>query len=94
MVPDGVNGVRMFNATVLSAKPRLKPSILVLAITDRKTPEITLRVKSTKARIEILNPIIANGAEIWFQGTPVLFSRDPFMVTFEVQVEDIKFERP
>lgn len=94
MVPAGVDGVDMFKATVLSVSPISKPSVLVASIVDRKTPEITLKVKDTLGRVQALNRTVPIGAKIWFRGTPVLFSKHPFMITFDVLGENVRFERP
>ena len=77
-VPGGVNGVSMFRATVLSAKPANAPSILVVSIVDKTTPEITLHLR------ENLRQSVKPGSDVWFEGVPVSFSKDPFMVTFEI----------
>src|SRR5712692_1034659 len=43
MVPGGAGGVEYFTGTLLSAEPAEQPRVLVLAISDRSTPEVTLR---------------------------------------------------
>lgn len=87
-VPGGANGVSMFRATVLSAKPAQAPSVLVISIVDKSTPEVTLRLQ------ENLRRRVEPGSDVWFEGVPVSFSKDPFMVTFDVSVDKVKFERP
>jgi hypothetical protein len=37
---------------------------------------------------------VHRGMNIWFQGIPVSYSKDPFMITFDVRVEDVRFEPP
>lgn len=88
LVPGGTNGWDDFHGTVLSAEPRAKPSKLVVSIVDRKTPEITLRLGAA------LKKEVHSDSDVWFHGVAMEFSRDPFMVTFDVNIEDVKFERP
>src|SRR6266850_2128577 len=42
-VPGGVEGITVFTGTLLSAEPAAKPSVLVVAISDSTTPEVTLK---------------------------------------------------
>jgi hypothetical protein len=94
MVPGGANGVDMFQGTLVSAKPSSAPSILVLSmIIGEKTPEVTLRLIDLEGRPTRLNRRIDPGAAVWFHGIGVSFSREPFMVTFDVHVKDLRFER-
>src|SRR5512141_3211952 len=44
-VPGGAGGVQYFTGTLLSADPAEQPRVLVLAISGRRTPEVTLRFK-------------------------------------------------
>ena len=86
-VPGGTNGVTMFMATVVSASPSSKPSTLVVAIVDNATPEATLKLDRS------LRDPVKPGAKVEFQGVPVAFSKEPFMITFDVAVDELKFER-
>ncbi|HEY2018192.1 MAG TPA: hypothetical protein VGH38_32020 [Bryobacteraceae bacterium] len=83
-VPGGAGGVSAFKATILSARPALRPKELVVAIADAKTPEVTLRLDTALAA----KP--ETGSEIEFDGVPDSFTADPFMVTFQVERANIK----
>src|SRR6266851_443040 len=48
MVPGGADGVTMFIGTLLSAEPEAQPSVLVVAISDGTTPEVTLQMKDAE----------------------------------------------
>lgn len=86
LVPGGANGVRTFKATLVSATPSSKPMVLLVAVSDHTTPEATLNLSGS------LKKSVKPGAEVEFQGVPVAFSRAPFMVTFDVSVNDVKFD--
>jgi hypothetical protein len=63
---------------VLSSDPKDQPRILVLAMSDKSTPEVTLAVKASH-----LTEKVRDGAEIIFKGVPTAFSTQPFRVTIE-----------
>src|SRR5260370_38977730 len=48
MVPGGAGGVTLFTGTLLSAEPAAQPSVLVVAISDSTTPEVTLQLKDSE----------------------------------------------
>ena len=78
LVPGGVEGVKKFKATVISARPAVRPKELVVGI-DPSAPEITLKLDSPLAGK------VAEGSEIEFEGVPTTMTKDPFMVIFEVE---------
>ena len=84
----------MFKATVVSAKWDAIPPELVVAITDTTTPEITLHVNEAAHKASTAQRKVKAGDDVWFQGVPKAFTQDPFMVTFDVQVEDVRLEAP
>jgi hypothetical protein len=43
MIPGGAGGVVLLTGTLLSAEPVAQPTVLIVAISDAKTPEATLR---------------------------------------------------
>ena len=94
LVPGGVNGALMFKATVVSAKWDATPPELVVAIADTKTPEITLQVNDPSHKASAAQRKIKAGDSVWFQGSPRAFTQEPFMVTFDVQFEDVRLEAP
>ena len=65
---------------VLSSTPKNEPSVLVIAMSDKSTPEVTLKVESGH-----LVEAIHDGAEIMFKGVPKAFSKQPFRLTIEAR---------
>jgi hypothetical protein len=87
----GENGEAYFNSNVKSAavpklkgkivdaKPPVRSKELVLALSDASTPEITLKLDAPlTGKPEI-------GTEIEFEGVPSAFTKDPFMLTMDVE---------
>ena len=68
--------------TLVSIKPALRPKELVLAIDDADTPEVTLKLETP------LPGKAEKGTEIQFQGVPSAFTKEPFMLTFDVDSKD------
>ena len=64
--------------TVLSSDPKDQPRVLVLAMSDRSTAEVTLRVEPGH-----LEETVQDGAEIIFKGVAREFSKQPFRLTIE-----------
>ena len=74
--------------TLISATPKEQPSILVLSLTDGITPEVTLHLKDDNNRKDShVNGPIMRGSQIQFEGIPVAFTQNPFMLTFHVLLE-------
>jgi hypothetical protein len=97
MVPAGAGGVVLFTGTLVSSEPVAQPSVLIVAISDAKTPEVTLRFKDSEWRDTHLNGPLMLGSIVQFEGVPVSFTREPFMLTFEVSVtkrSHVHFGRP
>jgi hypothetical protein len=84
LLPGGVDGVRYLTGTLLSAEPTAEPSVLVLAISDRSTPEVTVRFKDSAWKDTHITGPLKLGSLITFEGVPVTFTKEPFMVTFGV----------
>ena len=71
--------------TLLSATPNDRPSTLVLSMSDGITPEVTLHLKDDNNRKDShVNGPIMRGSQIQFEGIPVEFTQNPFMLTFDV----------
>jgi hypothetical protein len=87
-VPNETNGVRTLKGTVISGKPAKRPSELVLAMSDGHTPEVTVTLRDSRQNLSPLLKSIAAGTEIEFVGIPVSFTQNPFMLIFEVKVEN------
>jgi len=84
LVPGGAEGVQTFRGTLLAAKPAAKPKELVVAVADSSTPEATLKLDTP------LTGAVEIGAAIEFAGVPQAFEIQPFMVTFDVERENVK----
>ena len=86
MVPGGAGGVWVLTGTLLSAEPSEQPRVLVVALSDGTTPEATLRLKDTDWNDTHIAGPLMHGSSIQFEGVPISFTREPFMVTFEVSM--------
>jgi hypothetical protein len=82
LIPGGANGVKKFSGKLISTKPEVRPKELVLAISDATTPEITLKFETA------LPGKAEPGTVIGFEGVPSAFTKDPFMLTFDVDGKD------
>jgi hypothetical protein len=70
--------------TLISAAPNDQPSILVLSMSDGITPEVTLRMKDNNGKDSHVNGPLMRGSQIQFEGVPMAFTQNPFMLTFDV----------
>lgn len=61
---------------VLSSTPNNQTRVLVLAMSDKSTPEVTLLVEPGH-----LTEGVRDGAEVIFQGVATAFSKQPFRLT-------------
>ena len=61
-------------------------AVLVVAISDSTTPEVTLQVKDGEWKDTPLNGPLMRGSLIQFEGVPTAFTKEPFMVTFGVSI--------
>ena len=86
MIPGGAGGVVLLTGTLLSAEPVAQPGVLIVAISDTKTPEATLRFKDSDWKDTHLNGLLMPGSIIQFEGVPLSFKKEPFMLTFEVSM--------
>lgn len=82
-VPGGVNGVMKFKGKLVSTSPETKPKELMIAI-GGDMPDAKLVLD------EPLPGKIDPGGEISFNGVAKEFSKDPYMVTFEVDPADVE----
>src|SRR5579864_5069416 len=86
MVPGGADGLERLTGTLVSAEPAAQPAVLIVAISDAKTPEVTLRLKDADWNDTHLSGPLMLGSVIQFEGVPISFSKEPFMVTFAVSI--------
>jgi hypothetical protein len=76
------SAVPKLKGKLVSMKPAIRPKELVLAIDTPNTPEVTLKFE---------NPLPGKaepGTEIEFEGVPGAFTKEPFMLTFDVDGKD------
>ncbi len=78
-MPGGVNGIQQFKGKLVSATPENKPKELVLSIVDGNG-DVTLKL-AEGALAGKMEP----GAEISFEGTVKSYTKEPFMIVFEVE---------
>lgn len=71
-------------STLISATPEGQPTTLVLAMSDGTTPEVTLQFKDNNGKDSHINGPLFHGSQIQFEGIPVAFTKNPFMLTFDV----------
>ena len=83
LLPGNVEGVAKFKGKLISMTPALRPKELVLAIEKSETPDVTLKLDG------VLPGKMESGAEIEFEGVAAAFSKEPFMVTFDVEKSKI-----
>jgi len=73
---------------VISSTPKDQPHVLVLAMSDKSTPEVSLTVEGGGH----LTQGVRDGAEVIFEGVPTAFSKQPFRLTIttrqKVRVHD------
>ena len=73
-----------FKATLISHEPAKNPKTLVLGIQDPQKADVTVKLE------EALTGAAPAGTAIQFRGAPESFTREPFMVTFQVDKENLK----
>ena len=76
--------------TLLSATPTDRPAQLVLNLSGDRIPEATLLFRNENRQDGHLDGPLAPGSQIQFRGVPVAFTREPFMLTFEVNTAAAK----
>jgi tetratricopeptide (TPR) repeat protein len=73
-----------FKATVISHDPAKNPKTVVLGIQDPQKADVTLKLE------EPLTGVAPAGTVIQFRGAPESFTKEPFMVTFQVEKDNLK----
>lgn len=84
----------MLIGTLLSATPYEQPNTLIVSLSDGSTPEATLRFTDEGGRYSHLNGPLVRGSQIRFEGIPVAFIQEPFMLTFEVSTSPKMYHAP
>ena len=79
--------VPKLKGTLVEAKPGCRSKELLVAISDAKNPEVTLKLDAA------LSGKAETGAEIQWEGVPSAFTKEPFMLTMDTEkakVEGLK----
>ncbi len=79
--PGKQKGVEKFKAKLISMEPANKPKTLILALEKPDVADVTLKFE------EPLPGTMEPGAELEFEGAPSAYTKEPFMVTFDVDME-------
>jgi hypothetical protein len=82
-LPGGANGVMKFKGKLISTTPETRPKELKLAVEDPMVADVTLKLE------EPLPGKMDPGGEIEFSGTAKAYTKEPFMLTFEVDKDEI-----
>jgi tetratricopeptide (TPR) repeat protein len=82
-LPGGANGVMKFKGKLISTTPENRPKELKLAIEKPDVADVTLKLE------EPLPGKMEPGGDIEFSGTAKAYTKEPFMLTFEVDKDDI-----
>ena len=74
-----------FKGTLISHEPAKNPKTLVLGIQDPQKADVTLKLAE-----EPMTGAAPAGTVLQFRGAPESFSKEPFMVVFQVEKDNIK----
>jgi len=77
-IPGGAGGVMKFKAKLVSMTPAMRPKELVLAFEKPDVPDVTLKLD------EALPGKMDAGSELEFEGEPIAYSKDPYMLTLKI----------
>ena len=83
LLPGGANGVQKFKGKIVSMTPETKPKQIVLALEQPNVPDVTLELS------QALPGKMEAGEELQFEGVAKSYTRQPFMVVFEVEPKQI-----
>jgi hypothetical protein len=86
----GMQGAQLpyLYGVVLSSTPENQPRVLVIAMSDKSTPEVTLTLEPGH-----LKEKVRDRTEIMFKGVPTAFSKEPFRLTIETS-ETVRVHEP
>ena len=80
-------GVHSLIGTVVSSRPESGPRELILALSDNRTPEVTLRFVDQHGKALNLKKSVEVGNRVAFEGIAKAFKPSPFMLFFDVGLE-------
>jgi hypothetical protein len=83
-LPGGANGVMKFKGKIVSMMPATRPKEIEIAIEKPGVADAKLNLtdKALPGKMEA-------GEELQFNGTAKSYTKDPYMVTFDVETKDI-----
>ncbi|HEV8415902.1 MAG TPA: hypothetical protein VGQ49_20085 [Bryobacteraceae bacterium] len=84
LLPGGANGVQKFRAKIVSMTPATKPKEIVLALEQPNVPDVTLELS------QALPGKMEPGEELQFEGVAKSYTKQPFMVVFDVEPNQIE----
>jgi len=84
LLPGGNNGVQKFKGKIVSMTPAVKPKEIVLALEQPNVPDVTLELS------QALPGKMEAGEELQFEGVAKSFTKQPFMVVFDVEPKAIE----
>jgi hypothetical protein len=84
LLPGGANGVQKFKAKIVSMTPAVKPKEIVLALEQPNVPDVTLELS------QALPGKMEAGEELQFEGVAKSYTKQPFMVVFDVEPAQIE----
>lgn len=84
LLPGGANGVQKFKAKIVSMAPAMKPKQIVLALEQPNVPDVTLELS------QALPGKMEAGEELQFEGVAKSYTKEPFMVHFDVEPSQIE----
>ena len=83
LLPGGANGVQKFKGKIVSMTPETKPKQIVLALEQPNVPDVTLELS------QALPGKMEAGEELQFEGVAKSYTKQPFMVVFETEPDQI-----
>src|SRR5260370_11440437 len=84
LLPGGANGVSKFQGQILSMTPATRPKEILLGIEKGDVGDATLKFE------EALPGKMEAGEELQFEGIAKAYTKEPFMITFEVEQEKLE----
>src|SRR5581483_1069150 len=84
LLPGGANGVPKFKGKIVSMTPETKPKQIVLAVEQPNVPDATLELS------EALPGKMEPGEELQFEGVAKSYTKQPFMLVFDVDPKQIE----
>ena len=84
-LPGGAGGVTKFKGKLISAKPELRPKELTLAVEKPGVADCIIKLDEGQTLPGKMDP----GGDIEFEGVAKAFTKEPYMLTLEVEKDKI-----